>query len=203
MINLSGQLSIRTVSGRNGDFNVGRLVTSIGEFVVKDADLDQYDEGKYDGDFAISQISPTYYSTNGRLVVEIRAALGGMTLSGIDLLNADEASKSATQEVDPADEAKPVKTAKPEKDTAPLGIDTPKVEKPKASKGNKTASPKNEDNSLSDEALFGILWPMGDVVKLDSTVDRLLFRQQCARLGDLGYDFNFESQDWHKAACNL
>jgi len=42
MIQLPGQLAIRTISGRNGDFNVGRLATSIGEFVVKDSMLDQY-----------------------------------------------------------------------------------------------------------------------------------------------------------------
>ena len=51
MINIPGQLAIRTISGRNGEFNVGRLSTSIGEFVIKDALLDQYDEGKYRGDF--------------------------------------------------------------------------------------------------------------------------------------------------------
>lgn len=45
MINLPGQLTIRTINGRNGDFNVGRLSTSIGEFVIKDALLDQYNEG--------------------------------------------------------------------------------------------------------------------------------------------------------------
>lgn len=35
MINIPGQLAIRTISGRNGEFNVRRL--SIGEFVIKDA----------------------------------------------------------------------------------------------------------------------------------------------------------------------
>ena len=32
--------------------------TSIGEFVVKNAELDQYREGKYDGDFVIVEIRP-------------------------------------------------------------------------------------------------------------------------------------------------
>lgn len=43
MITLPGQLAIKTIHGRNGDFNVGRLSTSIGEFVIKNAELDQYD----------------------------------------------------------------------------------------------------------------------------------------------------------------
>lgn len=34
MITLPGQLAIKTIHGRNGDFNVGRLSTSIGEFVI-------------------------------------------------------------------------------------------------------------------------------------------------------------------------
>lgn len=213
MITLSGQLSIRSISGRNGDFNVGRLVTSIGEFVVKDADLDQYDEGKYEGDFVISQISPTYYSTNGRLVVEIRALLGGMTLSGIDLLKPDDVSQIATQEIDPADEVevtsvqqKPSKAKK----ASQFGFEEPKVTKatkpaketkaiePDATQSKKSTESAKDASALSDQELFGIIWPLGDVVKLDSTVERLTFRQQCARLGALGYSFNFATQDWHK-----
>ena len=81
MITIPGQLAIKTIHGRNGDFNVGRLATSIGEFVVKNAELDQYAEGKYEGDFAIAEIRPSTYTANGRMVIEIRALLGGMTLS--------------------------------------------------------------------------------------------------------------------------
>ena len=70
MITMPGQLAIRTIHGRNGDFNVGRLATSIGEFVVKTADLDQYPEGKYEGDFIITEIRPSTYNANGRMVIE-------------------------------------------------------------------------------------------------------------------------------------
>src|SRR3546814_2579801 len=67
MITIPGQLAIKTIHGRNGDFNVGRLATSIGEFVVKNAELDQYREGKYDGDFVIVEIRPSTYNANGRM----------------------------------------------------------------------------------------------------------------------------------------
>ena len=60
MIKLPGVLHIRIITGRNGDFRVGRLVTDIGEFAVKDAELDQYDEGRYEGYFGISQIYPCW-----------------------------------------------------------------------------------------------------------------------------------------------
>lgn len=35
MIKLDGQLTVKTINGRNGPFNVGRLKTDIGEFSAK------------------------------------------------------------------------------------------------------------------------------------------------------------------------
>jgi Protein of unknown function (DUF3275) len=207
MITIPGQLAIKTIHGRNGDFNVGRLATSIGEFVVKNAELDQYAEGKYEGDFAIAEIRPSTYTANGRMVIEIRALLGGMTLSAIDALSRDDASRLSPQEVDPIDEEAqapaPTPTTAPKTvgqkkargsrdplvDTTPFGSETAA-----ASSG---ASAHADDGD--DEALFGPLWPLGDTVKLDATVDRRVLRQQRDRLGDLGYEFAPLSQDWHLA----
>ncbi|EBQ9895268.1 DUF3275 domain-containing protein [Pseudomonas indoloxydans] len=201
MITLPGQLAIKTIHGRNGDFNVGRLATSIGEFVVKNAELDQYAEGKYEGDFAIAEIRPSTYTANGRMVIEIRALLGGMTLSNIDALSGDEARQLSPQEVDPIDEeaqvpapAKPKAPAKakarsphdPLVDTTPFGSEPTNVT-PEASA------------EADDVALFGVLWPLGEIVKLDATVDRRVLRQQRDRLGTLGYAFEPLSQDWHLA----
>jgi hypothetical protein len=50
-----------------------------------------------------------------------------------------------------------------------------------------------------DAVLFGALWPLGEIVKLDATVDRRVLRQQRDRLGALGYEFAPLSQDWHLA----
>ena len=99
MITMPGQLAIKTIHGRLGDFNVGRLATSIGEFVVKNPELDQYDEGKYEGDFIITEIRPSTYNANGRMVIEIRAHLGGMSLSNIDALSSDEANRCVRRRV--------------------------------------------------------------------------------------------------------
>ena len=201
MITIPGQLAIKTIHGRNGDFNVGRLATSIGEFVVKNAELDQYAEGKYEGDFAIAEIRPSTYTANGRMVIEIRALLGGMTLSNIDALSRDDASRLSPQEVDPIDEeaqapapvapkaparAKPRNTRDPLVDTTPFGSE-PAVASAEASVES------------DDAALFGALWPLGAIVKLDATVDRRVLRQQRDRLGALGYEFTPLSQDWHLA----
>jgi len=199
MITIPGQLAIKTIHGRNGDFNVGRLATSIGEFVVKNAELDQYTEGKYEGDFVIAEIRPSTYSANGRMVIEIRALLGGMTLSNIDALSRDEARRLSPQEVDPIDEetqapapdtAKATAKSKSRSSRDPLVDTTPF--------GSEPAAAASED-SADDAALFGALWPLGDVVKLDATVDRRVLRQQRDRLGVLGYEFAPLSQDWHLA----
>ena len=49
-----------------------------------------------------------------------------------------------------------------------------------------------------DAALFGLLWPLGGSVKLDSTIDRRTLRVQIARLGVLGYALDFKSQQWNR-----
>ena len=99
-----GQLTSRTIRGKNGPFTVGRLSTPIGEFAVKDAELEQYPEGKYDGEFIIRYIFTKSYPVGGGMRFEIRASLDGMTLNGIEKLSRDEARSFASQEVDPLDE---------------------------------------------------------------------------------------------------
>jgi len=202
-VNVPGQLAIKTIHGRNGDFNVGRLTTPIGEFVTKNAELEQYKEGKYDGDFNIVNIRPSMYVSGGRMVIEMRATLGGMTLSSIESLTKDEAHRLSPQEVDPIDEeAQPsaaVATAElpaeqlpteppadPLIDTTPFSIET-----------FSHAEPAANDGADADAKLFGPLWPLGDLVKLDATVDRRVLRQQRARLNELGYEINFKDQTFY------
>ncbi|QNM96735.1 DUF3275 family protein [Chitinimonas koreensis] len=201
MITIPGQLAIKTIHGRNGDFKVGRLATSIGEFVVKNAELEQYDEGKYDGDFIVTEIRPSTYNANGRMVIEIRAHLGGMTLSKADGLSRDEARRLTPQEIDPLDEeaqapapatpkAKP--KAAPRNPRDPLIDTTPFGTEPAAASAEASAD-------ADDAALFGTLWPLAAVFKLDATVDRRILRQQRDRLDALGYEFAPLSQEWRRA----
>ncbi|MDR2452364.1 MAG: DUF3275 family protein [Candidatus Accumulibacter sp.] len=197
MITLPGQLSIRTIHGRNGDFNVGRLATSIGEFVIKNAELDQYEEGRYDGSFVIVEIRPASYVAGGRMVIEVRAVLGGMTLSNIDELSGDEAQGLSLQEVDPVDEesapsaAQPQAPAREKRDPRDPLVDTTPF----------GSEPAPLSPNAEDEALFGHLWPLGDVVQLDSTVGRLTLRAQRDRLKALGYRVDPLSQDWHRGSA--
>lgn len=199
MINLPGHLAIRTISGRNGDFNVGRLSTSIGEFVIKDALLDQYNEGKYRGDFVITEIRPSYYTNGGRLVVEIRAKLDSMMLDDVANLSAEEADRLSNTETDPIDEEptgssttntsrrpSPPRSSPPSRpdDEAPFGME-------------KSKPPADVTAHAADEELFGTIWPIGSSVRLDTTVDRQRLRQQCVRLGELGYELDFKQQTWN------
>lgn len=197
MITVPGQLAIKTIHGRNGAFNVGRLATSIGEFVVKNAELDQYDEGKYDGNFIIAEIRPSTYPTNGRMVIEIRAVLAGMTLSGIDALSGDEAHQLSPQEVDPIDESP--QPASPVASTTVTATDSDHPLRDTTPFGAEQATPALS-HEQDDAALFGALWPLASSVKLDATVDRRVLRQQCDRLSALGYEFAPLSQDWHLSA---
>jgi Protein of unknown function (DUF3275). len=135
-----------------------------------------------------------------------------MTLNGIDKLSRDEARSFATQDVDPLDEelgtqpaatpatpakasrhAKPAPvqaSADPLVDTTPFGVDAP----PPAA----AAAPGSTEDG--DAALFGLLWPPGESVKLDSTIDRRTLRAQIARLGELGYALDFKTQEWSRQA---
>ncbi|HHC72953.1 MAG TPA: DUF3275 family protein [Thiotrichales bacterium] len=180
MLKISGTLNIRTIHGRNGPFNVGRLVTEIGEFSVKDTLLDQYEEGKYEGDFGISRIYPSYYLAGGRLVVEVRATLETLALAGIDELDEDE----EPVEPDPIEE--PVSPVAPPPQPAPVADEPVEGEE--------------GDDEDPDARLFGSLWPIGERVKLDPTVDRALFRRQKDRLKALGYQFKPLGQFWEKPA---
>ena len=55
------------------------------------------------------------------------------------------------------------------------------------------------DGDGADAHLFGTLWPLGDTVKLDTSVDRPLFRRQKERIKALGYAFQASGQRWVRA----
>lgn len=178
---IPGTLVVKWISGRNGDFAVGDLLTSIGEFRVKDALLDQFDAGEYHGVFWISQIYSKSYEYRGRITIETRANLADLQ---VDSESDAAAEPSAPAEPDPIDEAPPAPPPRAMRQeppaTAQLGQDTTVTDQ--------------------DERLFGTelcdMLVEGRNIKLDPTVDRLRLRQQAARLGVLGYEFDVKSQTW-------
>ena len=215
MISIEGTLAIRKISGRNGDFSVGELQTSIGVFAVKDTVLDQYEEGKYRGTFMVNHIAPHSYTPYGSCytVNQIRAFLEDFTLDDIDQGNVE----SVELIQDPLDEEKEEHKPEPAPAEAEQAVKQKQVDllfgdpKPQKVKADSQPAKKSADTSPAsseaktespeDEAgkeLFGSAWPIGSEVKLDATLSRELFRKQKEYLGKHGYEFKPMEQKWIK-----
>lgn len=180
---------VKWINGRNGEFAVGDLRTSIGEFRVKDSLLDQFDEGAYEGTFWISQIFSKSYEYRGRITIETRAVLA-------DLQVDDEADSSAPDtepaELDPVDEPPPPPPA-----VQALPARKPKAQPP-TGEGADDQAIREADRQLFGDELFEQV-ASGQPVKLDPAIgDRLRLREQRDRLKKgLGYGFDSLSQTWY------
>ena len=106
MITLTGTITVRTINGRNGDFNVGRLTTGIGEFNVKEG-IEEYAPGQYTGQFSISRIYPAAYAVGGRYNVEVRATVVSIALTDMDTRPESEEPPAIEPEPDDAQAAVP------------------------------------------------------------------------------------------------
>ncbi|SDK08706.1 DUF3275 family protein [Billgrantia gudaonensis] len=207
MIKIPGRLTVRTIHGRNGPFNVGLLAASIGEFVIKDPQLDQFSEGVFEGEFLLIEIRPASYFAGGRLVVEVRAKVGEMLLTEDGMLVTQHGPRFDSAEVDPLEEeASPAPPVPPAPSTPVPGEPTaPPVPSSQGEAGVAPGPQAPEAHAAGQEThpdaeLFGLLWPLGQSVKLDPTVDRALFRRQVSRLKELGYRFQAPTQTWQAAA---
>ncbi len=211
-IRIDGTLLVKKINSRNGPFCIGELLTDIGEFKIKDSLIDQFDEGKYQGRFWISQIYAHSYFAFGKVIIEIRARLADLQIKEEDALPV-EAGK--TQEIDPADEDKPIPAPiKPAPKLRPLAVPAKPAAtrledvpiKPVDVQPSSTLPAQSEksdiatDDHAEDLALFGeelyALVRDRKPVKLDSTIDRLQFRLQIQRLGVLDYGFTSLTQTW-------
>lgn len=195
MIKLGGSLSVKSISGRNGVFSVGKLTTPIGEFTVKDTILDQYPEGKYDGEFLISKIYPFSYVARGNVVVEVRAVLDEVIISE----SSEESQHQESVVADPIEEAPPTASTAPAVSPhASEALPAETMETPSEEDGGESVMSGSEQ-AQQDRELFGDLYDtlasMFDL-KLDPTVDRAKFRAQRDRLKELGYRFDAPTQSW-------
>ncbi len=192
MINMEGVLTIRVINGRNGAFSVGELETSIGKFAVKDVTLDQYDQGTYKGLFTVARILPSNYTPRGSCytIHEIRAYLDSFTLYDIDNKPVDDIPLVE----DPLEEESvPAKNENQRQSEQSVCAEKKQIRR-------QSKMPINDDDfdesKLSD--LFGILYPLGVEIKLDSTCGREIFRQQKNYLKQNGYSFIPMKQIWVK-----
>lgn len=187
MITLNGTLRVRSINGRNGRFNVADLTTEIGEFKVKDAFLDQFEEGAYDGAFQIGRIFAASYTNGGRITIETRAHV-----LGVRLLN-DQVGQLPTEAVepDPIEEVQPNQNPEPPADVAAQAETAEAIDPAPAA-----VEHEEHEEEDPDKLLFGHIYPLGGTVALDPTVDRARFRRQRDRLKALGYRFEPLQQSW-------
>lgn len=203
---VAGKLVVKTIHGRNGDFNVGLLETAIGSFSVKDRELEQYSAGAYDGQFVIGRIFMHSWSYGANSGSEIRVRLDAMNIASNNALTPDEERKLLPPVNDPLDEETP---AKPAPAQSALPADKPDLSAKKPKKGTEAGVTKRPqftvptpaEKEAGDQALFGPLWPLGDTVKLDATAPRQTLRQQKSRLSQLGYDFNAQEQHFIRTSA--
>jgi len=185
MLQINGTLIVKKINGAKGVFSVGDLTTDVGTFKVKDAILDQFEEGRYQGRFAISSIYLSSYIWRGKSMTDIRANLVDVQL--------DEVGEVAPESVSMQDEPDPIEEEAAKPQASPSSEPTVLVVTP----GGQV----DVDPAL--EALVKLFGPelgpkvwKGEGVKLDPTVDRGLFREQRDRLKRLGYRFDAKAQSW-------
>jgi hypothetical protein len=191
MIDIPGRLTIKTMKGSRGNFCVGELVTDLAIFKVKDAVLDQYEEGSYNGTFRISKIELVSYMYYGRFQIEMRAKIADITL---DSPTATEAKPLATPSLPATLEQDPID----EKGTAVGSVDShADLHEENHGSAGSVVLPNAESDDL---ALFGAELANAikavEDIKLDPTVHRSVFRAQRDRLKALGYKFEPSLQSW-------
>lgn len=195
-----GTLMIRDIPKRaGGSFKVGKLSTQIGQFEVKNPELDQYEPGTYTGNFCIDKIYPSHYVAGGKIVIEMRAVLSCFVLAGFD----EETSEAEPLDIDPAEEEAATTTpeaAESQPETATTGAST-NSDAPVPD--NLPVMSLEEEKAFREQQMdrdtFGELYPLGQEVKLDPTVGRTKLRAQCDRLKTLGYRFVAARQVWVNA----
>jgi hypothetical protein len=187
IVALQGRLKIKWVNGRNGEFAVGTLNTQLGDFSVKDQLLEEYDEGEYIGRFGIARIYSKSFEYFGRITIETRATLAFIEIEDMPKVGKPAEPPSEPDPIDEAPPAPPVDVKKSDPPATPAPVPTQKSE------------PKAEDDELL-QALFGDelaqALMQGGAIKLDTTVDRIKFRQQRDSLKAMGYRFDPQNQNW-------
>lgn len=196
-IRVHGTITIQRKSSPRGAFNVGDLDTEIGTFEVKDSLIEEFEPGKYSGEFLIRWIAPDSFSWRGRVFVKNRATLEAIYVDDED----GHAPAPATPpEPDPIDQASPLpqSTSAPAPAPAPTPTRAPVTTSTASLPAESSAQPHSDGDAdlvlLGDE-LNGLV-AARQPVKLDPTVDRQQFRQQRDRLKELGYHFDAKSQTW-------
>jgi Protein of unknown function (DUF3275) len=224
-----GSLKVESIQGRKGAFSVGVLTTDIGQFKIKDAALDQFEPGVYDGEFVIARIYTKGEPWRGGYFTSLMVDVAQDGYHIHDEKASTEVASPAPAEPDPADSLNECPTAQT-RANAPASSEAMQPAQtesaPSTSTGAKPTDIRDYVRNVSgqytqeaveadghagvdaqsdaqanaDAKLFGVeIYPRfknREVVALDATVDRLLFRQQRDQLKANGYRFDVATQSW-------
>ncbi len=193
MIILEGQITNKVINGVRGDFSVGNFMTDVGQFKIRSVLLDQYEEGEYQVRVSVNKIDLNSYMSkrNGIIITEME-----LDIDHLEMLDGEiKAVIDEPTEPDASiDNDQPVDT---EFKKARMVIGREGVKAiPVATQDGKANTPIDDTNQDMAE-LFGHLWPLAGVVKLDSTTPRTQFIRQKEHLKSTGYQFNGKDQTWH------
>lgn len=199
MIQVTGTLSIKTIAGRYGNFNVGQLASEIGEFSIRDTLIEEYTEGIYQGVFAISRIFSGSYQTRNRFIIETRAILNQIWLEGFHECPVYAESLEVDSLEQKEQTNRPVEYSH-QAESQPTMLPVEAVEVPQS----KQRTPSIDTEPCVGKALFGELWPLTHTVKLDPSVGRVKMRAQLDYLKQLDskglprWEFHILEQTWNK-----
>lgn len=196
MIILEGNITNKVINGKNGEFSVGNLTTEIGQFKIRNQLLDQFDEGEYRVRVSIRHLDLNSYmlKRNGITITEIEAHI-----DHIEVIDAD-IKMIESESVEPDASIEHEKTTRnPADPELEINADTDKSDVDKPIQTDETLEELTAESDQSElKKLFGILWPLGDVVQLDSTTPRTQFIRQKDYLKANGYKFHSPDQTWHR-----
>lgn len=191
MIQATGTLVVKSVTGSKGTFNVADLETSIGVFKVRSNALEQFDEGAYKGSFCIGKIYIHAYPWRGMLMTEMRADIAQLDtfFSNQAEEKKEQAANIALSEMEEASITSPHKPIAPIQKTEAILTSAPIHAAP--------TSVANEVDGL--EGIHQAIKQNTDV-KLDPMSNRNIFREARDLLKAAGYKFEVKQQIWSKPA---
>ena len=199
MITINGVLTVKQISGANGKFCTGDLNTSIGEFKVKESILDQFEEGRYEGEFVIERFYLASYVWRGKSTTDIRAKVTDIRLDVADEGEVD----NTVPEPDPVNEGV-VAESTGHNATNLEAVNTTEPKTVVADSFKLTNDAVIDYENLVPIVGVELIYQLANnlPVKLDPTVDRALFRQQRDVLKEHGYMFDAITQSWKSKAVN-
>lgn len=192
---VSGVLKITARNGRNGVFNVGELKTELATFKIKQAVLEQYEEGEYPGEFMIAQIFQSAFIYNGRSFTDLCA-----NLVGLDILAANLAAPKPLDPIDAQEDAAIYGSIAQEPINEPPVLPMVHRQDSTVYQESDEATPHQALDEIpvvsSMDALKALIEKHTTLIRLDTTLDRSLLTQMPPLLKQRGYCFNAQTQLW-------